>query len=37
LRIAARVAYPALRWGHDRVVDTAVSGFRRRAMDSPVV
>lgn len=27
LRVAARVAYPLLRWGHDRVVDMAVSGF----------
>lgn len=32
LRVAARVAYPLLRWGHDRVVDMAVSGFRRRAL-----
>jgi hypothetical protein len=32
LRIAARVAYPLMRWGHDRVVDMAVSGFRRQAL-----
>ena len=32
LRLAARAAYPAVRWGHDRVVDMAVSGFRRRAL-----
>jgi hypothetical protein len=32
LRVAARVAYPLMRWGHDRVVDMAVSGFRRRAL-----
>jgi hypothetical protein len=32
LRVAARVAYPLLRWGHDRVVDMAVSGFQRRAL-----
>jgi hypothetical protein len=35
LRIAARVAYPLMRWGHDRVVDMAVSGFRRRALAVP--
>jgi hypothetical protein len=32
LRIASRVGYPLMRWGHDRVVDMAVSGFRRRAL-----
>ncbi|MGE5291385.1 MAG: SRPBCC family protein [Micromonosporaceae bacterium] len=32
LRVAARVAYPLMRWGHDRVVEMAVSGFRRRAL-----
>ena len=32
LRVAARVAYPLMRWGHDRVVDMAVGGFRRRAL-----
>ena len=32
LRVAARVGYPLMRWGHDRVVDMAVSGFRRRAL-----
>jgi hypothetical protein len=36
LRVAARVAYPLLRWGHDRVVEMAVAGFRRRALpDGP--
>ena len=30
VRIAARLAYPLLRWGHDRVVDTTVSSFRRQ-------
>jgi uncharacterized protein YndB with AHSA1/START domain len=30
MRVAARVAYPVLRWGHDRVVDATVSGFRRQ-------
>ena len=29
MRVAARVAYPLLRWGHDRVVDATVEGFRR--------
>ncbi len=37
LRVAARVAYPLLRWGHDRVVEMAVSGFRRRALTVPAV
>lgn len=30
MRLAARIAYPLLRWGHDRVVDATVDGFRRR-------
>lgn len=34
LRAAARVAYPLMRWGHDRVVDMAVAGFRQRALPS---
>jgi hypothetical protein len=29
MRMAARVAQPVLRWGHDRVVDATVDGFRR--------
>jgi hypothetical protein len=32
LRFASRVAYPLLRWGHDRVVERAVAGFRQRAL-----
>ena len=32
LRLAARAADPVMRWGHDRVVAMAVSGFRRRAL-----
>ena len=32
LRLAARVAHPLMRWGHDRVVDMAVAGFRQRAL-----
>ena len=30
MRLASRVAHPVLQWGHDRVVDMTVSGFRRR-------
>ena len=30
MRLAARVAHPLLRWGHDRVVDATVAGFRRQ-------
>jgi carbon monoxide dehydrogenase subunit G len=30
MRAAARVAYPVLRWGHDRVVDITVHEFRSR-------
>lgn len=30
MRAAARVASPVLRWGHDRVVDATVAGFRRQ-------
>jgi carbon monoxide dehydrogenase subunit G len=29
MRVAARFAYPLLRWGHDRVVDATVDGFAR--------
>jgi len=29
MRLAARVAAPVLRFGHDRVVDVTVAGFRR--------
>jgi hypothetical protein len=32
LRLAADVAHPLMRWGHDRVVDMAVEGFRKRAL-----
>jgi len=28
MRLAARLAGPLLRWGHDRVVDATVAGFR---------
>jgi hypothetical protein len=30
MRMAARVARPLLQWGHDRVVEAAVRGFRRQ-------
>lgn len=30
MRIAARVAYPLLRFGHDRVVEATVSAFERQ-------
>jgi hypothetical protein len=30
MRLAATIAHPVLRWGHDRVVDATVDGFRRR-------
>jgi uncharacterized protein YndB with AHSA1/START domain len=37
MRVAARVASPVLRWGHDRVVDMTVHGFRRhlRSLGEP--
>jgi hypothetical protein len=33
MRIAARVAHPLLKWGHDRVVDATVTDFRRQVVD----
>jgi hypothetical protein len=30
MRLAARFGRPLLQWGHDRVVETTVAGFRRR-------
>lgn len=35
MRLAARVAYPLLRWGHDRVVEATVSSFRRQLRAPP--
>jgi hypothetical protein len=32
LRTASRVAHPLVRWGHDCVVEMAVTGFSRRAL-----
>jgi len=29
MRVAARVAYPFMRWGHDRVIEATVLGYRR--------
>ena len=30
MRLAARVAHPLMRWGHDRVIEATVSGYRRQ-------
>lgn len=30
MRLADRFAHPLLQWGHDRVVELTVAGFRRR-------
>ena len=30
MRVAARVGRPVLQWGHDRVVEMTVAGFRQR-------
>jgi len=32
MRLAASIAHPLLVWGHDRVVDATVDGFRRRLL-----
>jgi carbon monoxide dehydrogenase subunit G len=29
MRLAARVAHPLMRWGHDRVIEATVLGYRR--------
>jgi carbon monoxide dehydrogenase subunit G len=34
MRLAARVAHPLMRWGHDRVVEATVNGFRRHLVAS---
>jgi uncharacterized protein YndB with AHSA1/START domain len=34
MRLASRIGRPVLRWGHDRVVETTVAGFRRRIKGS---
>jgi hypothetical protein len=33
MRLAANIAHPLLQWGHDRVVNATVDGFRRRLVD----
>lgn len=30
MRLASRIGRPVLQWGHDRVVESTVAGFRRR-------
>jgi hypothetical protein len=30
MRLASRFGHPLLKWGHDRVVESTVAGFRRR-------
>ena len=30
MRLASRIGHPLLQWGHDRVVEMTVAGFRRR-------
>jgi hypothetical protein len=30
MRLASRIGRPILQWGHDRVVEMTVAGFRRR-------
>ena len=35
MRVAARVAHPLLRWGHDRVVEATVAGFERHLTGRP--
>lgn len=35
LRVAARIASPLMRWGHDQVVAMAVAGFRHNALATP--
>jgi hypothetical protein len=35
MRVAARVAYPFLRWGHDRVVMATVAAFRSQLLKDP--
>ena len=35
MRIAARIAHPLLRWGHDRVVEMTVNTFRRHIAVDP--
>lgn len=34
MRLASRIGRPLLQWGHDRVVEMTVAGFRRRIQSS---
>src|SRR5665213_3355003 len=34
MRLASRIGHPVLQWGHDRVVEITVAGFRRRVKGS---
>ncbi len=34
LRLAARIAFPVMQWGHDQVVVAAAAGFRRHALET---
>lgn len=34
MRLASRIGHPLLQWGHDRVVEVTVAGFRRRVESS---
>ena len=34
MRLASRIGHPVLQWGHDRVVEMTVAGFRRRIQGS---
>lgn len=36
MRLASRLAHPVLQWGHDRVVDMTVAGFRRHVEPDPM-
>ncbi len=35
--LASRIGHPVLQWGHDRVVEMTVAGFRRRIAESKAV
>jgi carbon monoxide dehydrogenase subunit G len=35
MRLASRFAHPLFQWGHDRVVEVTVAGFRRRLEPAP--
>lgn len=34
MRLADRMAHPVMQWGHDRVVDLTIAGFRNRLVSS---